>query len=337
MKRKEHTKHHYIPRCYLRGFAHNNGKTVYAYDKFCSDIKDVSIKSVCTIDNLYEISNRYADNFVGESEDKKLLIEKEHFADYIEPTYAYIINQTIAHKNSYLNAPDVEIEFSYEYKLLIAKFIVIQFLRLPEVMEAVLSDYIAIEQSSFNALKQLISVMYNMPEAKKLEMSIDTGGAFLTAKVAMCNNDLIDSIAEKMAHNYWSFKISPCSGFYTSDFPIVVDPFVKDATPEYFGLAQYGGILSFPLTKDILITIADHRYFKDMESSDGRFCIIDDKDEDYYNRLRYLYAKRFVFSYNNSLNTVEKLAKDNNGVHIFARPNFSGMQTRTSKLSFLKE
>ena len=325
MKSKAHTKHHYIPQCYLRGFAHNNGRTVYAYDKCCSGIKDMSIKSVCTIDNLYEISNRYADNFIDGSKMNQLMLEKEHFADHIEPTYSAIIKQVTAIKDECLNTPSTNIGLCYEDKFLIAKLIVIQFLRLPEVMKAIMSVYNSIEQDTYKSIQGIISRDFNIPEVEKINMELDEGGAFVYAKIALCNDEFIDPIAGRMAQNYWTFNISESGGFYTSEFPIIVEPLVKDAILQDFGLTQYGGVVTFPLTKDILIAIFDREYFADKKHIDGRFFVTSTCTEDYYNRLTYLYAKRFVFAYNNDFTLIDKLTQQQKGTHTFIKPNLQGV------------
>ena len=53
-KRKEHTRHHYIPQCYLRNFT-EDGKCVWVYDKARSKSYHTAISSICYKDDFYKI------------------------------------------------------------------------------------------------------------------------------------------------------------------------------------------------------------------------------------------------------------------------------------------
>lgn len=323
--RKEPVKHHYIPQFYLRGFAQSKqSKTLFAYDKQDSTSKNMSIKSICYINNLYQISERYANELEGDSKGNQSVLETEHFANTIEISYANIIKEITNLKDRNLQNDKEELSVDYSSKFMIAKCIVIQFLRLPSVKEDIMSIYNLLEQEDYKSIQGILSRDLNMPEAEEIDMDIDEGGAFVYAKIALCNDEWIDSIAGKMANNYWAFNISKTSGFYTSDFPIVVEPFIKNAMPENFGLTQYGGVVTFPLTKDILITICDKELFADKKYIDGRFFVIDQEAEDYYNRLTYIYAKRFVFTCNNDFALINSLIEKQNGEHISFSPNLRG-------------
>lgn len=48
------------------------------------------------------------------------------------------------------------------------------------------------------------------------------------------------------------FLVSKNDDFYTTDFPIVVEPHVKDARTTYMELAQYGGELTYPLSPSLI-------------------------------------------------------------------------------------
>ena len=109
--------------------------------------------------------------------------------------------------------------------------------------------------------------------------------------------------------------------FYTSDFPIVVEPHVKNALPMYMGLAQYGGELTFPLSPTLMIVVFDRVYFKEKEEYDCTFSIATDKEIRRQNMLRYFYAKRHVFSAKKDFQLIDMIYKLK-GHHIFVNSNF---------------
>lgn len=76
------------------------------------------------------------------------------------------------------------------------------------------------------------------------------------------------SFAEAIANNIFIFGVSSVKEFYTSDFPIVVSPYVEDVRPMYMGLAQYGGYLTIPLSPEIVLSVHDREYFNDRVSLD---------------------------------------------------------------------
>lgn len=84
----------------------------------------------------------------------------------------------------------------------------------------------------------------------------------LHAQLTYLNNETLMDFADAIASNIWMFLVSKNSDFYTSDFPIVVEPHVKNARPMYMGLAQYGGELTYPLSPSLMLVVFDKVYFR---------------------------------------------------------------------------
>ncbi|MGL4853406.1 MAG: DUF4238 domain-containing protein, partial [Phocaeicola sp.] len=127
--------------------------------------------------------------------------------------------------------------------------------------------------------------------------------------------------ADAIANNIWVFLVSKNNDFYTSDFPIVVEPHVSNVRSMYMGLAQYGGELSYPLSPDLMLIVYDRAYFKDRERCDCTFTIADDKEIRRQNMLRYFYAKRHIFSRKKDFNLINMIF-GMEGRHIFVDTSF---------------
>lgn len=131
----------------------------------------------------------------------------------------------------------------------------------------------------------------------------------LHAKLTYLNNETLMDFADAIANNIWMFLVSKNGDFYTSDFPIVVEPHVKNVRPMYMGLAQYGGELTYPLSPDLMLVVFDREYFKEKEEYDCTFSIAVDKEIRRQNMLRYFYAKRHVFSSKKDFSLIDMIYK----------------------------
>ena len=134
------------------------------------------------------------------------------------------------------------------------------------------------------------------------------------------NYDELMECAEKMANNIFVFWVSNNNDFYTSDFPVVVEPHVKGDGYKYCGLVQYGGEIMMSLSPDLSISIYDCDFFKEKEDLDATFVVADDKEVRRRNLMNYFYAQRHVFSYKNDFDLIEPIRRMNGGEHIFMSP-----------------
>jgi len=319
MSKKPHVKHHYIPQCYLRNFS-NNGRKIYTYDKNLSKKYCADISSVCEINDFYKISNDYIEEN-PEYEGAELMIECDYFAQNIEPKYSELLNRLISCKNECLIDKCKNIGFSYKDKRIIAAHIVIQYLRLPHIRTETIQLFDDIMPKMIELTKALASEG-NDNDFNDLKIVAHCEPAILHASNTFMNDEFVNKFSEALANNYWSFLVSEKGNFYTSDFPIVVEPHVPNVRPMYLGLAQYGSELTFPISKDIVITMWDREYFADKRTEDCKFYLIDEKEERRQNLLRYFNARRHVFSFYDDFQPIELCTKYlNNGKHIFMGPN----------------
>ena len=316
MSKKEHLKHHYIPQCYFRNFANNNGKNIYTYDKIESKTYNSAISSICCIDDFYSILPEFI-NKENPNRRDELAIECDYFAEYIEPMYSKVLSWLINRKNECLRDESKNVGLSYEDKVVIAKYIVIQYLRLPHEREQTLEVHDDMMKQIIPMFKSLVANIENQPEINDLQIGWETDPALLHAQYTFLNDEFANEFAEALANNYWGFLVSEDSAYYTSDFPITVEPHVPNVRPMFLGLTQYGAEMTFPISSEIVISIWDKEYFKDKSENDCKFYLVDKKEERRQNYFRYFYARRQVFSLHNDFSLIELSKMVQGGKHIF--------------------
>lgn len=315
-------KQHYVPRCYLRQFS-DIPKSIYTYDKVCSKSYRASLMSVCCEKNLYSLS----DSYLKESNENngghldKLSIEHNHFADFVEPNFSKLLEELNVIKNEWMSNKE-HYRLSFIEKREIALHLVTQFFRLPEMKRTMVDDFVRMDRASIDMLKHILAKQYNDRSFENLNIDIKCEEPALHADLSYLNTDMLMSFADAIANNIWIFQVSKNADFYTSDFPIVVEPHVKEARPMYMGLAQYGGELTYPISPSLLLTVFDRKYFASRGDDDGLFVAVEDKEVRRQNMIRYFYAKRHVFSYHEDFGLIDFILKLN-GKHIFNKANFN--------------
>lgn len=314
-------KQHYIPRCYLKRFSRED-KSIFAYDKQNSREYDTSLMSVCFEKDIYSISEDYVaqNNNEHKTQINRLSIEKDFFAKIIEPNFSQLLQELDSIKNEWVEGTD-NYKLNFYEKRELALHLVTQYFRLPQLKESTINDYIRMEQANADMLKHFLAMQTGHKSFYDLQMQISCEAPVLHANLTYLNNELLMEFADIIASNYWVFRVSLNGDFYTSDFPLVVEPHIPHARPTYMGLAQYGGELTYPLSPFIVLSVYDKNYFKNKGNLDCNFIIADDKEIRRQNMLRYFYASRHIFSYNKDFSLIDFIYTLE-GHHIFMAPNF---------------
>ena len=249
-----------------------------------------------------------------------LSIETDHFAHTIEPLYAQFLKQIDEIKGEWVTGND-HYRLNYLEKREFALHIVTQYFRMPQIGDVMVNDYIRMEKAGMDMVKEFMAVQTGNEEYRTLKIDLTCEKPVLHANLSYLDHDNLMLFANAIANNIFVFWVSKGNYFYTSDFPIVVSPYVKNVRPLFMGLAQYGGEVTFPLSPDLALSIYDREFFKDMERLDGSFIEASDKEIRRHNFLRYMYATQHVFSYKNDFSLIEFLYKLE-GQHTFLRPNY---------------
>ena len=298
-------KQHYIPRSYLKRFS-NNKKSIYTYDKKRCKKYNAPLMSVCFKDNLYTISEGYVkkNKEEGGSIINTLSIETNYFANTIEPLFTQLLSQIDKIKEEWLTGRDCYC-LNFLEKRELAIHIAIQYLRLPQIGATIVDDYIRMGKADLEVIKEIMAVQTGNEDFRKLKMDIVCERPALHASLSYLNIDLLMMFANAMANNIFVFWMSKENDFYTSDFPIVVLPHKQNVRPKFGGLAQYGGEVTFPLSPNLVLSMYDREYFKDLENWDGNFIEASDTEIRKQNYLRYMYAEQHVFNYKNDFSLID--------------------------------
>ncbi len=313
-------KQHYIPRCYLRRFS-NHERSIFTYDKINSKSYKAPIMSVCFENDIYTISNSYIEDSKNEHgiNLNKLSIESDYFANTIEQMLEKFLNQLDDIKNGWIAGND-KYKLQFVEKRELALHLITLYFRIPYVMNAIIDNHMRYEKAEVDIIKHILAVHTGNKAYDELEIDIACEKPVLHAQISYLNDELMMNMANVLANNICVFWISNNNDFYTSDFPIIVNPYVPKVRPRFMGLAQYGGELMMPLSPSLSVSIYDRNYFKDKEQLDSCFIIANEEEVFRRNWRIYLYAQRHVFSLNNDFRMIDALYKKE-GKHVFYSPN----------------
>ena len=271
-------KQHYIPRCYLKRFSDNN-KSIFTYDKQQSKSYPASMMSVCCEDDMYSISDSYIEENNKETGSylNRLSLEHSHFANSVEPMFSQLLQSIDIIKDEWISQRE-QYRLQFEEKRELALHLVTQFFRHPQLKDSTVDDYLRMEKAGIDMVKCFLAKEKDDESINDLKIDVKCEAPVLHAKLTYLNNETLMDFADAIANNIWMFLVSKNGDFYTSDFPIVVEPHVKNVRPMYMGLAQYGGELTYPLSPDLMLVVFDREYFKEKEEYDCTFSIAVDKD-----------------------------------------------------------
>lgn len=299
-------KQHYIPQCYLRLFS-DDQKHIWTFDKKKGSEYSSTITDVCTKNDFYTISEEYVESNEGVS---PLSLEKDFFADWYEPKFSEYL-QTINYLAiEAINSSHNIISLNDEQKFSFAKLLAIQWFRLPSIKydnEATFDEFMPKVMRLF---KEGLAKEMDNPNIAKLDVRASIADkSVYHAKNTFLKEELVGKYAAELSKNIWTFSFSKDGDFYTSDFPITVNAHEKNVRPICQGLAQYGAEVTYPLSKNLALTIWDKEYFVDKDKNDLSLCTATPKEIRAFNALRYAYAQRQLFSYKNNFEVVKYMTQ----------------------------
>lgn len=299
----------------------DNERSIHTYDKIHCKKYNASLMSVCCEDDLYTMSEEYVkeSHERGDGVINRFTLETDHFAHGVEPLYAQFLSQVDGIKEDWVTGKG-HYRLQFLEKREFALHILTQYFRMPQIGDVMVDDYIRMERASIDMIKEIMAVQTGNEDFRKLEVGVKCEKPALHANLSYLDNETLMTFANAIANNIFVFRISKKNDFYTSDFPIVVSPHVKNVSPMYMGLAQYGGELTMPLSPGLALSIYDRAYFKDKVELDGAFVEASDKEVRRQNFLRYMYATQHVFSYKNDFSLIDFVCNID-GKHPFWKPN----------------
>lgn len=284
-------KQHFIPQCYLRHFM-SPESAIYIYNKRASKSYKDSISNIMCKDEFYSISEDLIENSDGRLH--RLVIEKDYFANTIEPLYARTLDSIEQlYENWKVNEREI---LSDNLKEQLAYHIAIQFLRLPDVKNYdtnSLNDFLL---GVIPIVQEGLAYEKKDDRIRNLKIAATFNEVINHFRSSYGNEEVIACFSNRLVNNYWTLHIDTLGRFYSSDFPIVVKPHILNGRPECMGLVQEGAEFSFPLSSHVLLKIWDNRYFANKSADDCHIYGADEKFIRQENILRYLYAKTILVS-----------------------------------------
>ncbi len=308
MKAIPHKYHHFVPQCYLRNFGHNKdskgGYFINTYSKNINKAILMNIDNVCGEDFFYSLPDEYIRQHSIEDLNS-LSIEIDYFASNIESEYNSILTNIF---NSIKLTSDQDIaiiDISDKDKFTLAKQIVVQYLRLPEVRtyDTELSDFY--DNNMITLFQEGLAKELNNPEIAKLKIVSKRDKIVNHAFLSFMNKELISSFANDLAKNIWTFYYSEEGKFYTCDSPVFAYGYVKNVRQENMGLTRYGVDTSIALNPHLTLSIRDYRYFNKIKNN--IISRVSDEQLRHYNIIRFSQAKKYIFSFDNDFELIKTL------------------------------
>ncbi|MCR2031443.1 DUF4238 domain-containing protein [Alistipes timonensis] len=305
---------HYIPQCYLRNFSVDK-KSIHVYDKKLSKSYRMAINKCCCQKDLYLINEASIEN-----QDNKmvtpLFFESNYFAAFIEPQYSRLLKKIIQAQELYRSTKVNTPIFSFDEKISFAYLLGVQWYRLPARKEQLHRFNLECANAEAEIIKSCMAYIKDDPKFLDLKVSASSDPAIDHADV-YADSEFLGELANILADKYWEFYYTDTNQIYTSDYPITIEPHVKDAPNYYEGFGMYGAEISMPISKNIVLVIWDSQYFQDKKDIDCLFSELDNKGIRRYNSMRYYYAKERLFCYQDEYALVRLIKYINNGAEIF--------------------
>lgn len=301
----EHEKHHYVPESYLKQFAYEKDSIIYVYDKVSKKLFSKNIKDVCYEKNFYRLSNEY----LSSQSDKSLYplsIEMEYFADSQEDGYNKVLEWIRNEAANRFNTGCHYFGLTNESKLLVAKYITIQYLRTPFIRDAVIAEEKRIGEKMIRLFEDGLANERKTPSISKLPIDFDIDSVSCHAINTYLDSDFVNRIANHLVKSYWHFYYSPYAGFYSSDNPVAIIHRCNNVIAKEYGLTDYGAEVSFPINPWLLLTIYDYRYFSVYYGTDGLFEEAVNEHIEYANVCQCAFSRRHVFSKTGDFATAKK-------------------------------
>lgn len=303
---KEYRNHHYIPECYLTNFT-EDGKGIWVYDKKNNKTFQQSISNIFYQKDFYRINEEDIPGNL-KNEVNPLSLEKDYFANEIESNYSDFLKSLIPQIDELIDNDIRDACLSEENIHAIALFLVFQFLRTPKAREEVVhvhNDTMQQIVSKLDEIRPQNDFIKAMKLQAEMESNINYPPVFLHASMTFANDQVVKKFTEDLLNNIWQIYVSPDDYFYSNDNPIIIER--TDPNNEYIdmGLNSYGVVLTFPLTKKILVRIFERRAFNNLlKQIDRRIVIVDNDFVKTENQKCCICADKFIISPKDNFATV---------------------------------
>lgn len=298
--KQENKKQHFVPQIYLRRFS-GEDKYIHAFDKESGKSYRAAIDRICCADNLYTVWDiNYDDGGLYATRD--LGLEKDFFAKNIEIQLEASLDYFLDLVRWWWSNRSEESIIPFSIKEKVAQVIVAQILRMPDMQDY--NDELV--QSMTGQISDVISQMSGknrdslLLELKMMQIENRLNPTLSQFNNTFFNKDFFQSFSTTLAGNFWTLLCSPGADFYTCDRPVNLCRHCEGVRPIYFGFAEEGAEVSFTINSCLVLVIWDKQFFSEKEKEDGTCRIATPQEIAHVNTLRYITARRHVFSVGDS-------------------------------------
>lgn len=305
MLMEEYKKHHFIPECYLTNFT-ENGKAIWVYNKKDSKTFQQSISNIFYQKDFYRIDEKDIPDTLKE-EVNPLSLEKDYFANEIESNYNDYLKSLIPKVDELIEKGIRNVHLPEEDIHAIALFLVFQFLRTPKAREEIIhlhNDTMLRIVAALDEIRPQNDFTRVMKLQAEREAAINYPPVFLHASRTFANEQVVKKFTEDLLNNYWQIYVSPGDFFYSSDNPVIIERTAPDTDLIDLGLNSYGVVVTFPLTKKILVRVFERKAFFMLEKIDKLIVPVDKDFVISENKKCCLCANQFVVSPINNFATI---------------------------------
>jgi hypothetical protein len=316
MVNKKHTKQHFIPVCYLRGFSAND-KTLYVYDKQISKAYCKAIEKIGYAENLYRIDKKYLNKQLKDPIDENHY-ETEYFAKNIESEYNRILidikrraQEWLAHKNP-TSAFSSNVDKDH-----FAAYVGIQYLRLPWVREMHYNSYEKAQDKRMEIIKAfLISENPELEQSRDLKFKHDERYGAVLHSFLYSDPEVVNTTQDRLLKKSWTIWVSPKNNLFTSDNPLIVINRLRVDAPAG-DLTMHGAQIIFPISGNLALSMWDHDGFDHGKHVLDGFNLITSQEMRTHNLYQYLNARRHVYQAGSDFSIIKEVLDDNNGTHMW--------------------
>jgi hypothetical protein len=278
----EKKKHHYVPRCYLEGFAHKC--QVCAYDLIDRKPFESNIINICAENKFYYIPEGYRGKAL-----EALSIEDDFFATTVEKDYSSFLATFSMFIESQLKEGNKTFVINRNSRLTASCFIYIQYVRTPRFRRLY-------ERLSKDDRIRVTNAKGDDLNFVKLPVLFHAYGTYL-------NMNQLNKSSNILADRHLEVLYSTEGNFFSSDNPVTSIRLYKDKSFDFVDIADENSTVLFPVNKNIVIVFYPE---KQEENSDyPRIIVANENLENQVNAFTVLNAERFVISYKD-IHDIEK-------------------------------
>ena len=240
MEEKHRKRQHFVPNFYFNYFLSEN-KNLITWDRVENKMYPVNTHNICVENDLYEIKCEKNDNLINEYIlDNKI----EKFFSEIEETVSCILKRIIRSvRNGY------GVIFSKYDRMILIKFIAIQYLRHPKMIKNTLKMYEGVEnEKNVKALLDAISEYWDSSKLGSLNNLFEYSKLSGIFEMDLPGSPLYVEY-NKISNMKITFLLSEDERFIASSFPLIIDSVDGEEKD----------LIILPISKDVACVLTSKR------------------------------------------------------------------------------